>query len=348
MHHGKAPRWLFQRMSKLARGITMAVIEEYGPGEMLRRLSDTYWFQAFGCVLGFDWHSSGVTTTVGGALKEGLRGIEKDLGFFVAGGKGAQSRKTPAEIRAFSEKLALDATPLVYASRLAAKVDNAAVQDGFQLYHHHFFFNADGRWCVVQQGMNEETRYARRYHWLGEGVRDFVCEPHAAICSDVKTETLNMVASESAGSRQAAAVIACERPELILNELGRGDDLFLPKRHEIRETEDIRPDYLRKILLRTYERQPENFEMLLGTEGVGPKTIRALSLIGELIHGARPSFRDPARFSYAHGGKDGYPYPVDRALYDRSIDMLQKGLESAKIDRTEKVRALKRLAGFYE
>lgn len=343
LHTGRAPRWLFERMRKLAREITIAVVDEYGPGEMLNRLSDPFWFQAFGCVLGFDWHSSGLTTTVGGALKDGIRGIEKDIGFYAAGGKGATSRKTPSEIEQVCEKLTRDPAPLVYASRMSAKVDSAAVQDGFQLYHHNFFFTSNGHWCVVQQGMNEETHYARRYHWSSAALEDFVCEPHTAVCSDSRGNALNMVAEESENSRKACAQLASEHPDKLTQELNHIETLTLPRRHDIQVREDINSKYVHKILLKTYERKPENFETLLGLEGVGPKTIRALSLIGELIYGAKPSFRDPARFSYAHGGKDGHPYRVNRRVYDQSIEFFKKSLNRSRIDHSERVSALKRL-----
>ena len=213
LHGGKAPRWLFERMVPLSREIVHFPAEEFGRDEVLRRLSDPYWFQAFGCVLGFDWHSSGVTTTVCGALKEGLRGTEHELGLFVAGGKGATSRKTPAEITAACERLGRDPEPLVYASRISAKVDNSAVQDGYQLYHHSFVFTAEGRWCIVQQGMSDETSMARRYHWLSDNVTSYVNEPHAAVCCDATAETMNLVAAESADVRSAAATLAREKPE---------------------------------------------------------------------------------------------------------------------------------------
>lgn len=343
LHYGKAPPWLFQRMVKLAREITIAIVAEYSAEEMLRRLSHPYWFQAFGCILGFDWHSSGLTTTLCGALKEGIKGLEKDLGFFVAGGKGKTSRQTPNEIEEWGEKLSLDPAPLVYGSRMSAKVDSAAIQDGYQLYHHVFLFTADGKWSVVQQGMNEANRYARRYHWLSETVADFVNEPHSAILSEVRGEALNLVASESSPARATITDIATEqKPESLLADMKRLKTLDLPKRHEIC-VNDLHPDSLSKILVSTYERQPENFEQLLGLHGVGPKTIRALSLISELVHGVAPSYRDPARYTFAHGGKDGIPYPVDRKTYDRSIELLRRAINSAKLDISEKQGAFKRL-----
>jgi hypothetical protein len=310
---------------------------------MLRRLSDPYWFQALGCVLGYDWHSSGVTTTVCGALKEGIRNMQTDLGLYIAGGKGRSSRKTPAEIDSLSDIIKSDTASLVYASRMSAKVDNSALQDGYQLYHHTFCFTADGSWAVVQQGMNVTNRYARRYHWLGEGVADFVCEPHAAICSEAKAEVLNLVAVESEEARNMITQVATmTKPDKIVNELKRIKTLDLPSRHHI-NLQDIHPERLERIFLATYDQQPENFSILLGMQGVGPRTLRALSLISEVVYGIPASLRDPARYSFAHGGKDGYPYPVDKVTYDQSIQILHQAVEKSKIGKTEKIAAIKRL-----
>jgi hypothetical protein len=343
LHYGKVPPWLFGRMCQLAREITIVTIDEFGPEEMLRRLSDPFWFQAFGSVLGYDWHSSGVTTTVCGALKEGIRGLEKELGLFVAGGKGRTSRKTPAEIESSGHLLKVNPSPLIYASRMSAKVDNSALQDGYQLYHHTFFFTKDGSWAVIQQGMNEINRYARRYHWLGENVTDFVYEPQSAICSQARGKALNLVASESTKARNIIAHVAAEeRPEKIVTQLNKLKTLNLPRRPYL-SLEDIHPDRLSKIFLRTYERKPKNFESLLGLEGVGPKTLRALSLISELIYETPVSLRDPASYSFAHGGKDGHPYPVDRKTYDSSIQFLVQALDKARIGDKEKLDAFKRL-----
>jgi hypothetical protein len=313
---------------------------------MLHRLSHPHWFQAFGCVLGFDWHSSGVTTTLCGALKEGVKGIEEDLRFFVAGGKGGTSRKTPAELDNWGDIIGLDAAPLVYASRMSAKVDNNAVQDGYQLYHHNFFFTATGKWAVVQQGMNESNRYARRYHWLGETVADFVNEPHSAIASQARGTTLNLVANESAPTRATVTEIATQtKPENLISDLKKLTTLTLPARHPL-TVADIHPDSLNKIVLSVYERQPENFERLLGMPGVGAKTLRALSLISELIYGVTPSYEDPARYSFAHGGKDGFPYPVDRQTYDKSIEFLRMAVNKTRLGPGEKNDALRRLQSF--
>lgn len=317
LHYGSAPPWLFERLEKL---------------------SDPFWFQSFGCVLAFDWHSSGLTTTVCGALKEGVRGLEKDLNFFVAGGKGRTSRKTPT-------------------SKISAKVDNNALQDGYQLYHHNLFFTKKGRWSVIQQGMNTSNRLARRYHWYSEKLENFVNEPHTAICCNQQgREVLNLVAEKSTKTRQISTEISHERPEKLIKiieklknrpnvSIHQKSNLFMPKRHLI-SVKDLNPKALERTFLKTYERKAKNFEELLGTQGVGPKTIRALSLISELVYGARPSYKDPARYSFAHGGKDGTPYPVNRKTYDSSITLLHDAIQKAKIEEREKIEAIKRLRLF--
>ncbi|MEW6620984.1 MAG: DUF763 domain-containing protein [bacterium] len=346
LHYGKAPAWLFQRMKRLSREIAIWVVSEFGTEELLRKLSDPFWFQAFGCVLGFDWHSSGLTTTVCGALKEGIKGLEHELGLFIAGGKGAASRKTPTEIESKGTELIINPNKLIYASKMAAKVDSAALQDGYQLYHHVFIFTKTGLWCVVQQGMNESNRYARRYHWLSDEMRDFVCEPHTAICCDNKSKVLNMVAIESQKAREATTFIAKEMPDKVIFDLKKLQNLNLPSHHQV-WLKDINSSKLNKILLTTYEAQPANFEQLLGIKGVGAKTIRALTLISELIYGTPASFRDPVRYSFAHGGKDGHPYPVNKATYDISIHILHQAISAAKIGETEKRDALRRLTNWW-
>lgn len=344
LHHGETPRWLFSRMRELARQIAILMVDDLGTTGLMARLSDPFWFQALGSLLGFDWHSSGLTTTTGAALKEGIRGLEEDLGLFIAGGKGATSRKAPQEIAGWGSELKVNPAVLVYASRMSAKVDNSALQDGYQIYHHLFIFDREGHWAVVQQGMNEQTGYARRYHWLS-GLRpdfNFVEEPHAAICCEHRGEALNLVSRGSNKARRVSAELACERPERLAKELERLRELSLPPRHQLL-LQDIHPERLEKIFLLTYERQPGGFEELLSLEGVGPKTIRALALLSELVYGAELDWRDPARYSFAHGGKDGYPYPVDRRGYDRTIAVLRKAIEEAKLGRREKLEALKRL-----
>ena len=346
LHPGKAPRWLFERMVKLSREVAIAIVEEFGPEEMLRRMADPHWFQAFGCVIGFDWHSSGVTTTLCAALKEGIRGQEQELGLFIAGGKGKTSRQTPSQIEGFGSSISVDPSGLVYASRMAAKVDSVALQDGYQLYHHVFLFTAEGKWGVVQQGMNEATRYARRYHWLGDAVSDFVCEPHYAICCNQQGQVLNLTAAESDAARATIAGIAAdEKPEKVMADLKKIKTMTLPAHHHL-SAEDIHPDRLEKIFNLAHERKPQGFEELIGLEGVGPKTIRALSLVSEVVYGAPSSFRDPVRYSFAHGGKDGIPYPVDRKTYDQSIECLRRALRRARLGQRETLEALKRLSGF--
>jgi hypothetical protein len=347
LHGGRAPAWLFTRMVRLAREITIHISAEFGPDEMLRRLSDPFWFQAFGCVLGFDWHSSGVTTTVTGAVKEGIRGLERDLGFYAGGGKGAVSRKTPSEIEHACDQLSIDARPLVYASRMSAKVDSAAVQDGYQLYHHAFFFTPSGAWAVVQQGMNDANGMARRYHWLSTKLESYVNEPHAAVCAEAEAKTMNLVAAESGPVRTGSAELARAKPGVVLAAIRGIPALTMPRRHAVLLA-DVNPQYLEKILVKTYERAPEDFETLLGMEGVGGRTLRALALVSEIIYGTPASTRDPARFSFAHGGKDGFPYPVDTGTYDQTVELLRAAVTKAGIDRSERVAALKRLVRFGE
>ncbi len=348
LHSGRAPHWLFSRMIRLARAISLVIIEEFGSEELLRRLSDPFWFQAFGCLLGFDWHSSGLTTTVCGALKEAFRPLASEVGFFVCGGKAKASRRTPEEIIFWAEKAALpdELQKLTQFSRLAAKVDNTALQDGFTLYHHVFFFTKKGAWAVIQQGMNEKTSYARRYHWLGEKLISFVCEPHTGIISqNISHHVLNLVARESFKARDAIVKIAKTPPYQVLKELKTVARLELPRRHSL-SVKDLLPDGIEKVLLKTYEKQPQKFEEVLEIRGLGPKSLRALALLSELIYDAPVSKRDPARYAFAHGGKDGHPFPVDRKVYDQTIAYLEEILARAKLDLSEKKKAFCRLQRF--
>jgi hypothetical protein len=347
LHGGRAPRWLFERMAQLAPAIVEAIVVERGPAAVLERLSDPYWFQAFGCVLGFDWHSSGVTTTVCGALKQGLAGREADTGIHVAGGKGKTSLQTPAELASIGARTGLDGARLAYNSRMAAKVDSAAVQDGFGIYHHSFFVTSAGEWAVVQQGMRPHDGCARRYHWLGTRVSDLVCEPHAAVCSEATSPVLNFVAAESSDARTALTTLAREEPAHVAREMAQLLTLELPARHWVDVRRDVHAGRVHQVLLTTYERQPENFEALLATRGVGPAALRALALVAEIVYGAPTSTRDPARFSFAHGGKDGHPFPVDRAAYDHSVDWLRTAVERAKLGVSDRTTALKKLAAFH-
>jgi hypothetical protein len=333
LHYGSCPKWLFPRMKKLGRALSEMIILEFGKDEFLRRISDPFFFQSFGCILGFDWHSSGVTTTVTGALKEGLG---NDLGVAILGGKGRASRRTPQEIEALENIFSLSASKveeLKHASRLAAKVDNNCIQAGFILYHHSFFVSEDGKWAIVQQGMSSETRYARRYHWLSEKVKSFVVEPHLAICCDVKGRALNMVAEESESCRKASVDLAKENPESFKKYL------LLDEKHEI----DLKNF---KGLMNAYEFQPKNYEELVAVKGLGAKSIRALALISKLVYGTEPSWRDPVKFSFCLGGKDGIPYPVDRKTYDKSIEILKTAVENARLGNREKIEAIKRLNEF--
>ncbi|ABK14926.1 MULTISPECIES: DUF763 domain-containing protein [Methanothrix] len=349
LHDGRAPPWLFSRMRLLAGEIARVIIYEYGEQELLRRISDPFWFQAFSCVLGFDWHSSGTTTTTTGALRASLR---PEDGVVVAGGKGATSLKTPVEIMRYGEIFSLSERKiedLIRASRLSAKVDNALVQDGYRLYHHAFILTSNGEWAVVQQGMNE--RYARRYHWLSDKLYSMIEEPHAAICAQrLESRVMDLTSKESRENRQATLDLVRDGPSHIKKYTAQrsledfSPALRMPARHEILPV-DIGRDGLR-ILQAAYELQPSTYEELVMLRGMGPKRVRALTLIAELIFGAPPSWRDPARYSFAHGGKDGYPYPVDRENYDRSIEHLREALQEAKLGDKEKYEAMKRLSGF--
>ncbi len=355
LHPGKAPRWLFGRMVKLAGGISEAVINEHGRLELLKRLSDPAWFQAFSCVLGFDWHSSGTTTVTCGALKEALTG--GSLGMGMAGGKGKASRRSPLEIAEIAGGFSLSSrriSGLQHASRLSAKVDNTALQDGYQLYHHAFVFTDKGEWAVIQQGMNEGEKYARRYHWLSTEIGSFVNEPHSAICSQrMEDRVLDMTAKSSEDARKVSVDLVNDNPAKLRRYFTKQSSLhdFLrrePARlrmqpgHLIQDMGRINMETLRKA----YEAQPKDYEELLSIKGVGPKSIRALALVSDLVYGKEPSWRDPARFSFAHGGKDGIPYPVDRETYDRSIDILRAGIMEAKVGKKDKMHAIRRLEGF--
>lgn len=340
LHTGKAPAWLFSRMTLLAREMSLAIIGEEGPPGLFRRLSDPFWFQAFGSVLGFDWHSSGVTTTACGALKEGLRGLEKETGVVIAGGKGAASRKTPSEIEKASDKFGIDSAPLVNASRLSAKVDSSALQDGFQVYHHTFMFTPSGEWAVVQQGMNEVSGMARRYHWLTSP--RFDSDPHAAV-TEKSEDVLNLVASESESNRKVSAELAREGPDKVIPEIIKMRTLEMPRHHAVKVA-DLHPERLGKILTKAYEAQPADFTELLAVSGVGAKGLRALAMVAELTYGEPASVRDPASFAWAHGGKDGTPFPVDRTTYDATIQSLRKTVEDAKVGSKERTAAMKRLA----
>jgi hypothetical protein len=352
LHTGKAPRWLFERMVKLAGAITEVIIYEYSTDEFLRRISDPYWFQAFSCVLGFDWHSSGTTTTTCGALKMALS--VEEHGIAVTGGKGAVSRKAPAEIERIGEIFSLSSDKvkkLKYSSRMAAKVDTSCIQDGYELYHHCFFFTEKGEWAVVQQGMNNE--YARRYHWLSDPSNGFI-EPRDGICCDRKeAQVLDMTSHDSETARRISLDLIKDNPVHLKKHFKPSSQkmLFdfengfgLPPHHPVLDI-DISERGM-EVLRRAYELQPRNYEELISLEGMGPKKVMALALISDLVYGSAPSWRDPVKYSFTHGGKDGYPYPVDREVYDNSVQMLHDSLESAKLDKKERYNAIKRLGEF--
>ena len=355
LDYGRCPRWLFERMRKLSRSIVLTIVEEFGPEEFLKRLSDPLWFQSFGCVLGFDWNSSGLGVTTLGALKVGIFDIQDQLGIYVCGGK-RESRKTPEEITAYGISRGFDFAPnLIYASKMAAKIDSALIQDGFTLYQHNFIFTKSGSWAVIQQGMNIEIQKARRYHWFSQNVKDFTQEPHSGIISGEKVKPLNLIAKESKANKEISLELVKEEPKTFLRDfkliLKKEDSLIKQKRlpgfcemeledrefywHPVlKEKFDFKR--LKKIIEKAHFLKPENFENLLMTEGVGPKTIRALSLVAEIIYGAKPSFEDPARYTFSVGGKDGTPYFVEKDTYDSILDIIEKGLKKAKISNKEK------------
>ena len=332
------PQWLASRMARLGAVMVEALVLEEGPHGVLRRLAHPFWFQALGCVMGMDWHSSGITTSVLGALKRGLAGRERELGIAVCGGRGRHSRNTPSELLGFGERTGVDGDALARTSRLVAKVDSALVQDGFDLYLHGFVVATDGAWTVVQQGMNTGRRQARRYHWLSEGVRSFVEEPHAAIEGRPAGSILNLTDRRAARSRSATLELSRE-PDRVLRELPR---LQMPAHHDVRRT-DVFLRRLHGTLAAAREAGPRDFPDLLLQPGVGARTVEALAAVAEVLHGAPCRFGDPARFSLAHGGKDGHPFPVPLAVYDRTISVLKQAVGAARLGQTEKVDAIRRL-----
>lgn len=342
LHGGRVPSWLAERMTRLGTAISESVLYEYGPSELLTRLSDPFWFQALGSVMGMDWHSSGITTSVLGALKRGLNPRSQELGIYICGGRGKHSRKTPGELLEISSRLGLPGDELVRASRLTAKVDNNAIADGFQLYLHSFILTRQGEWAVVQQGMNDITSMARRYHWHSATVRDFTDEPHTAIVGENQGTIMNLVDHRSEQARSAMLDTVHQRPEPILNEARH---LKLPRHHDVRETEvDLKR--LGAVLATAYDRDLRDFASLLLVENLGPRTLQSLALIAEVVHGAPSRFNDPARFSFALGGKDRHPFPVPLKTYDESISVLRRSLESAKLGDPEKMDGFRRLEKF--
>ena len=352
LDYGKCPRWLFESMVKLGRAMMHAIIAEEGPDEFIKRIADPVWFQSLGTVLAFDWNASGLTTILTAALKEAIRGEENDLGLYICGGKGKTSRKTPEQIKAWGERLNMpeeNTRALAYTSRMTAKVDSALVQDGFQIYHHSFFFTKSGAWTVVQQGMNTKNVTARRYHWHSANAKDLIQQPHTGMASQQKVPSvLNLTADKSEQTRDISTELVAQSFHTLMKDIKllrkfssnlsqmasfqRGQQrltlLNLENTefnyHPVVEEDFTKSKYLEKILWKLCDERPTNYEKLLATEGVGPKTIRALALVGEVMYGAQPSYEDPARYSFAHGGKDETPYPVDRETYDESISHIKR------------------------
>ncbi|HLZ82671.1 MAG TPA: DUF763 domain-containing protein [Caulobacteraceae bacterium] len=361
LHSGRVPPWLAERMTRLGAVMAEAIVHHYGRDELLRRLAHPFWFQSFGAVMGMDWHSSGITTSVLGALKRGLSPLAGELGLHVCGGRGKHSRRTPAELIAVGARTGLDGEALGAASRLVAKVDTAAVQDGFDLYLHGFIVADDGKWVVVQQGMNGEARQARRYHWLSEGLTSFVDAPHAAIEGPGQGVILNLTDARAAASRDAQIdLLRALPPETIAREYARMSasggvagrpapdtqpmlpHLVMPDHHDVR-AEDVIARRLHGGFAAAAERGPADFAGLLAVPGVGARTVRALALVAEVMHGAPCRFSDPARFSFAHGGKDRHPFPVPLRVYDQTIGVLKAAVEAARLGREERLDALRRL-----
>lgn len=370
LDYGKCPPWLFRRMTDLGGKMVDVIIDEFGPDEFVRRMGEPGWFQSLGTVLAFDWNASGLTTILTAALKEAIRGREYELGIAICGGKGKTSLKTPEEITKISEKFSFsqnESNSLVYNSKMAAKVDSSLVQDGFQIYHHAFFFSRNGAWTVVQQGMNEKTARARRYHWHSKYVSDIVVEPHSGISSQSFSKTLNMTAKESVPSQKISTELARGNYKSLIKDLEiidrHSSDLSQAlrvkqeentfsylnletvefKNYPVEKENFSKSRYLQKILKKLSDEKPKNYEELVATRGVGPKTVRALSLVSEVIYGARPSYVDPARYSFAHGGKDATPYPVDRKTYDKTIDFFGYVIKKMKISQAEKNQLMNKL-----
>ena len=340
LHGGRVPPWLAERMQKLGTAIVEAVVHHYGQAEFLSRISDPFWFQALGSVMGMDWHSSGITTSVLGALKRGLNPRAHELGIYLCGGRGKQSRRTPDELRAIADRTGIAGDALVRSSRLTAKIDNNAIGDGFQLYLHSFIVTSAGDWAVVQQGMNDATGLARRYHWHSPSVRDFTCEPHTGIVGRNEGVILNLTDRRALPAQDALLSISRQNPDATLTEARRL--LVMPAHHDVR-AKDVDLERLGAVLAVSYERDLRDFASLLLTENLGPRTLQTLSLVAEVIHGTPTRFSDPARFSFALGGKDGHPFPVPLKTYDESLGVLRDALDRAKVGDTEKIDGLKRL-----
>lgn len=372
LDYGKCPRWLFERMVALGREMVRTIVSEEGSDEFVKRIGNPVWFQSLGTVLAFDWNASGLTTILTAALKEAIRGEEKNLGVFICGGKGKTSRRTPDQIKEWGNRLSLPdekINSLVYNSKMAAKIDSALIQDSYQIYHHAFFFTKNGSWTVVQQGMNASLKSARRYHWHSENIKDLICEPHTGIVSaETSDSVLNLTAEKSGKNRNIGAELISQNFNALMKDIkilrkysnSLSKTLTIQKSDgqlsllELADTEFVyhpvihedfnKSRYLEKILWKLCDEKPENYEKIVATAGVGPKTVRALSLVAEIIYGAAPSYEDPARYSFAHGGKDATPYPVDYETYDKTIEIMKKYVQKIKIPLVQKFEILKELS----
>lgn len=342
LHGGRVPHWLADRMTKLGTAITETIVHDYGVSSFLSRLSDPFWFQAMGAVMGMDWHSSGITTSVMGALKRGLAPKSEVLGIYVCGGRGKFSRDTPNELRAIAERRGFDGEALVRTSRLTARVDNNAIQDGYQIYLHNFVVTKDGEWAVVQQGLNDQNGMARRYHWHSASVKDFVAEPHTGIVGRHQGTIMNLVDSKAQNAQSAMLDITREHPDQVLADVRH---LRMPSHHEVRES-NIDLKRLGAVLAVAYEKDLHDFAELLLVEKLGPRTLQSLAFVAEVVHGTPTRFSDPARFSFAHGGKDRHPFPVPLKTYDETLNVLRTSLDAAKVGDKEKVDGFKRLEKF--
>lgn len=339
LHYGKVPPWLYDRMTRLGGAIIEAILVEYGQAEVLKRLSDPFWFQSLGAVLGMDWHSSGITTSVMGALKKAINPRSAELGIYICGGRGKHSRQTPQELMKIADQTGLDGNQLVKASKLSAKVDNTAIQDGFQLYLHSFILSSKGDWAVIQQGMNQNSRMARRYHWHSPRVKSFVEDPHAFVCGENQGLILNLVDQQAGPARQGIQDITRENPDKMMREVRK---ILMPRHHEVRAS-DVNIKRLGSVLALAQESSNHDFAKILLINGLGPRTLQSLTLVSEVIYGTPSRFSDPARFSFAHGGKDGHPFPVPTKTYDESIRVLKNCIEKSRIGNSEKQEALKKL-----
>ena len=355
LHVGTVPKWLADRMMQMGTLIVESIIENFGKKEVLVRLSDPLWFQSLGAVMGMDWHSSGITTSVMYALKRGINSRAREFGLCICGGRGKYSRKTPDELQFLADATGLDGTKLINSSKLVAKVDSTAVQDGFQLYMHNFILSSEGDWTVVQQGMNVNTKTARRYHWSSENLRSFIEEPHSGITGENKGLILNLTDRHAKSTRERILSFTKENPDRMISEIknimkhensiyeiNRQRTITMPAHHDVK-AKDVNLKRLGAVLATAYEAEPKDFESLLLTQGLGPRTIQSLTLVSEIIYGTPSRFEDPARFSFAHGGKDGHPFPVPLKVYDESIRVLHESIARSKLGYKDKSECIKRL-----